>query len=308
MAKNNIKIIVLMSTYNGAKYLEEQVDSIFDQNNVDVHLIIRDDGSTDETVNLINRLRERYGSKITTYFGDNVGYRHSFLYLLSVAPDAEYYAFSDQDDVWKPNKLCVAINKLNSINDPIRLYASELTITDDKLNNINVKRKSYKINGIESYFTRARLAGCTYVFSQELKKLAVCLYHKNKLGKVFDHDFLVGSCAFACGTVFIDKKSYIFHRRLNSSVTSGGNGLVKRFKAEYRNVFLNKNFHKNMAMILLDNCYDIMKPNAKRFLKIVSKYDINLKNYINLLFYKGRTSGIFICDVEQFFKISILNY
>ena len=95
-------VVVLMSTYNGAAHLEEQIESIINQEDVNVRLIIRDDGSKDDTV----ALAKKYTDEVIE--GSNLGYRYSFLELIRNAPDADYYALSDQDDIWKPQKLVSA--------------------------------------------------------------------------------------------------------------------------------------------------------------------------------------------------------
>ena len=121
------KVLVLMSTYNGEKYLGQQIESILAQEKVDVHLMIRDDGSTDNTRNVLKRYENN--DRITIKYGKNTGVGVSFLKLLYVNMDADYYAFSDQDDVWKKDKLIAGIRKLEEINGPA-LYASNQTVTD----------------------------------------------------------------------------------------------------------------------------------------------------------------------------------
>ena len=77
------KVAVLMSTYNGETYLEEQINSILKQKNIDVELIIRDDGSTDNTVAIIEEYMDIYDN-ITFFKGNNKGYANSFLSLLKI--------------------------------------------------------------------------------------------------------------------------------------------------------------------------------------------------------------------------------
>lgn len=90
------KVIVLMSTYNGERHLVEQIESILNQEGVDVRLMIRDDGSNDKTV----EIARKYTDDVVV--GDNIGFRYSFLELIKNAPEAEYYALADQDDIWLP--------------------------------------------------------------------------------------------------------------------------------------------------------------------------------------------------------------
>ena len=109
-------ILVLMSTYNGSKYIKQQIESIFKQKNVNADILIRDDGSTDDTIDIINSFGD---DRIKLYKGYNLGSTNSFIDLIKYSakhyPDYEYYAFSDQDDVWEPEKIKVAVNALKKI-------------------------------------------------------------------------------------------------------------------------------------------------------------------------------------------------
>ena len=95
-----MQVAVLMSTYNGEKYIRDQIDSILSQIKVNVTLFIRDDGSTDSTVKIITQYTEKY-SNIKFWVGENIGVGNSFMQLLySLTDEFDYYAFSDQDDIW----------------------------------------------------------------------------------------------------------------------------------------------------------------------------------------------------------------
>lgn len=106
-----LKVNILMSTYNGEKYIEEQIQSILNQEEVIIKLYIRDDGSTDNTVKIIESFNKE---NIVLFKMSNIGWKKSFLELTKLVEyhDDEYYAFSDQDDVWKKNKISIAINYL----------------------------------------------------------------------------------------------------------------------------------------------------------------------------------------------------
>ena len=101
------KVCVLMSTYNGEKYLKEQIDSILKQKGVKVNLLVRDDGSTDNTLSLLEEYKKK--GLLDYCCGSNMKPARSFMELLSIAPDSDYYAFSDQDDYWEHDKLFNAV-------------------------------------------------------------------------------------------------------------------------------------------------------------------------------------------------------
>lgn len=104
---NTKSVQVVMSTYNGEKYLKEQIDSILSQEGVDVRLYIRDDGSSDRTTDILASYQEHKNVKIEK--GNNLGFAKSFLTALDECDEADYYAFSDQDDVWEKDKLSTAM-------------------------------------------------------------------------------------------------------------------------------------------------------------------------------------------------------
>lgn len=104
---SNPSVAVLMSTYNGEKYLIEQIDSILNQSYENIHLFIRDDGSTDDTRSILNQFMDN--PKVTVIMGTkNLGYKNSFLSLLKTIVNTydeyQYFSFSDQDDIWMKEK------------------------------------------------------------------------------------------------------------------------------------------------------------------------------------------------------------
>lgn len=101
------KVAILLSAYNGGRYIEEQLESIYHQTYKDFQLYIRDDGSEKEFVELLEKMKKKYG--FVLYEGNNLGFVGSFMWLLRNVKDAEYYTFADQDDIWKEKKLEKAV-------------------------------------------------------------------------------------------------------------------------------------------------------------------------------------------------------
>ncbi|EME3524541.1 glycosyltransferase, partial [Enterococcus faecium] len=93
-------VTVFMSTYNSEMYLEEQIKSILKQKKVKVSLWVRDDGSSDNTINILEKYKKK--GKLTYFSGCNLGYGKSFLDLFkNIKIPTDYYAYSDQDDYWE---------------------------------------------------------------------------------------------------------------------------------------------------------------------------------------------------------------
>ena len=115
---------VLLSSYNGEKYIREQLDSILAQEGVNIQLLIRDDGSTDGTNSILTEYEQRCDN-ISVIYGINVGVIQSFFLLLEQAGSYPYIALADQDDVWLKQKLKRAIEKIkkeeNNIRKPLTL-------------------------------------------------------------------------------------------------------------------------------------------------------------------------------------------
>ena len=125
-----MKIAVLLSTFNGEKYLKEQIESILSQSHKDLILYIRDDGSSDNTKIIL----DNYASKdrrITIDYGRNIGYTRSFFEMLKVV-EADAYAFCDQDDLWMSDKLERANRILEKTRVPT-LWFSNVNICDENM-------------------------------------------------------------------------------------------------------------------------------------------------------------------------------
>ena len=92
------KVTILLSSYNGETYLDEQLESIEAQKDVQTRILVRDDGSTDHTCDILDQWQQK--TNLKWYCGENIGPARSFMDLLRQAGDSYYYAFSDQDDYW----------------------------------------------------------------------------------------------------------------------------------------------------------------------------------------------------------------
>ena len=133
-------IHILLSTYNGERYLSEQLDSIIAQTVADWRLFVRDDGSTDTTVQLLEKYAKADRRIRLITDGENIGACRSFERLLTQCGEADYYAFADQDDVWKPEKLAVCLDQMHRQEHiypakPIVVH-TDLQVVDEHLHEI----------------------------------------------------------------------------------------------------------------------------------------------------------------------------
>ena len=153
---NVSKVQVLLSTYNGEKYLKEQLDSLLAQDYPNIDILIRDDGSKDSTKQILTGYENH--KNIRVIYGSNIGITASFLELLKISdPEAEFLAFCDQDDVWLKDKISRAVAALQKHPSDIPLmYCSRLTIVDESLRIIGyskLPRKGLSFNNAPVSYT-----------------------------------------------------------------------------------------------------------------------------------------------------------
>ena len=162
------QLCVLMSTYNGEEYVIEQLDSIFSQTAKDCHIsaLIRDDGSTDNTVLLCKEYVKRNGYDIEIIEGENIKPARSFLELIRKCPTADFYAFCDQDDIWLPGKVQAAISCLED-EKPV-LWYSNYNVVDDGLNLIHQVPIQEQIEDPLRVLFYNNVPGCVMVFNYSL--------------------------------------------------------------------------------------------------------------------------------------------
>lgn len=125
-------VAVLIPTYQGVLYLETQIKSVYEQKDVTFDLYICDDGSTDGTIELLNRLNSQFNFKVLTTT-NRIGSNGAFFHLLGLVEEADYVAFCDQDDIWRQDKLISSITKLTHENSDLVFSRREYIDLNDKV-------------------------------------------------------------------------------------------------------------------------------------------------------------------------------
>lgn len=265
-------VLVLLSTYNGAKYLQEQIDSVLNQEGVEVVLLIRDDSSTDNTLEII-KLNKQNHDNIFFITGPNCKSAASFMELVFEAnksySDFDYFAFCDQDDVWCKDKLISAVDKLSHGKDNVpSLYIGAYQMVDLSLNRIETHINAPMLD-VQSAIASNAATGCTMVFNKQLLSLIAAKKPKDFIM----HDYWVYMvCLVSGGHVVYDPVPHILYRQHGHNVIGGlGDTFCKRWVTRIRKVFCyGDRFKSKMAFQLL-SCYsDLMTPTDRIFLKYVA--------------------------------------
>ncbi len=228
-------VAILMSTYNGEKYLQAQIDSIKNQSESDWKLYIRDDGSTDGTEDIIKK-NTAQDSRIEYVFDEerNLGPKCSFFKLLKEI-DADYYFFCDQDDVWKENKLEVMLSviKEKECEQPILVYSS-LECVDSNLKRVenDFENLMGKLKKPTDRFIGNDMPGVTMLFNKKVRELFM---KTTDYAGIEMHDWWIALIAANFGEIyFIDQKLVLYRQHGTNTVGAGHNGgfLKKIFHAD----------------------------------------------------------------------------
>lgn len=301
------RVLVLMSTYNGSKFILEQLDSIFNQIDVDITIYVRDDGSIDNTVKLI----ENYNHpkrKIQIITGENIGCAKSFFLLLTKAElystKYEYFALSDQDDIWEPQKIKKGIRCLQTLRKSSpNLYCSNLKILRN--NKLDGLMYSTPISpSIHNSLLSNIVTGCTTIFNIELIKLI------NELG-IPDfpimHDWWMYKCAITFGNVYYDESSYIMYRQHGHNVIGARTQITLLEKSInlWKSIFdrQSQHYREQSAIEFLEKANKRLTQEQSMIIKEVSTYRASFKNRIILVLDKKITNNNFRIIIRIIFGL-----
>lgn len=280
-------VLILMSTYNGEKFLVEQLDSILNQEKVTVHFLIRDDGSTDSTLQILEKYKKQHNN-IEIIKGDNIGWRKSFMCLVQYAEkhysNFNYFAFADQDDIWLPEKLHRAITKLQTLSDGINMYCSNLFYYKNGINH-GLIRKNHIIPTYKNCLVRNYATGCTIVFN----KKTLLSVSKEIPSIIVAHDYWIYIISVLLGSVIIDNNSSILYRQHENNQIGSKGGLKDVWTRRLKNLKRTFNEHEKelLAKELLRIYGNSMPSEAKLAVKKVAYYRTSWKNKLSLMFDSG---------------------
>lgn len=296
-----MKICVIMSTYNGEKYIEQQLDSIFTSPQ-NIFLYVRDDGSKDRTIEILKDYGIKHAVSIEVNEGKNVGSAESFLTALRECPKADYYAFCDQDDVWTDGKLSAAMEQIGATNQPV-LWCSDYQVTDSDLHVIIQSVLEQPVQDSVRAVFYNNVPGCTMVFNwalmQELRKV--------EISNIRMHDIMAINVALITGRVIFDRTPYVLYRQHGNNVLGYRHKKIQLGKwiKEKLELVINKENYSTSeyAQAVLNAFESEMNAREKAEYKLISKMNGSLISRLKVLaspYTKekiGRTSVSIRCKI-----------
>ncbi|MGE5329787.1 MAG: glycosyltransferase family 2 protein [Deltaproteobacteria bacterium] len=298
-----MKIDILLSTYNGEKFIREQLDSLLGQTFQDWRLLIRDDGSLDATIEIIQEYSKRYPEKIV-FINDqdkHLGACFSFARLLELS-DAEYMMFCDQDDVWLDNKIEITLAKMLEMEkayfDKPILVHTDLKVADQNLKvssdsiwryqKLNPERQSLNYMLVENNVT-----GCTVLINKKLKEL-VMPFSKEAI----IHDWWLALVASALGKIGYVKQPTILYRQ------HGRNEIgAKKYSLKY---FIKKFENKNKMTNLFYNIFKQSKALEEVYGSLMEESERKTAQRFSTLLEQSRLARIRTIIKYRFTKNGVL--
>lgn len=240
---------ILMSTFHGERFLRTQLDSLINQDYSQISILIRDDGSSDQTVPIIKTYQALH-SHIQLIEGSNIGVVNSFFSLLqNVDTQAAYFALCDQDDIWSSNKISTAVSVLSDSSEP-QLFLSLFNYIDAQDALLGTSAKPRKALGIRHALVQNRFPGCTMVFNRAALELVTS--HLPDLGRLRIHDWWIYLVVAALGKVHFEHQPLISYRQHETNTI----GLREsRLDARIRRLLRNERYCTQQA-ILLKECFE----------------------------------------------------
>ena len=225
----NRTVLIMMASYNGEKYICQQIESILNQTYQNILLIIQDDGSTDNTIEIIKNFQKNDKRVILWYNDKKHGPYENFHTLINKCKNLnpfDYYMFSDHDDIWDIDKVEVFLKILENKEvccKPIMAYA-DMRIVDE---NNNVTKDSVnaifnlKYNNKWSTLYNHVIYGCNSIMNKELFDLVPVVNIDEKICHILCHDNYYGKFAAFFGELIYVDKVLMNYRRYSSNVTAG---------------------------------------------------------------------------------------
>ena len=246
------RVDIILATYNGAKYLADQLESILMQTHRNIKVIIRDDGSTDGTQEIINDYSVRYPDLILSITDDtgNVGVIENFNMLLS-RTESDYIMFSDQDDIWRCNKIELTLEAMRRAECGNQgkllpaLVFTDLIVTDENLAIVAQSFWRYQhinpdLNSFNRLLMQNVVTGCTVMINRRLFDLAYPVPNEAIM-----HDWWFAMVASVFGVISPCKDKTIYYRQHGTNVAGASRYDVKYIWGKAFEIMSRRQLQKN---------------------------------------------------------------
>lgn len=279
---------ILISAYNGERFINQQIESILNQTYQEYHIYVRDDGSTDETIQKVQKYVDT--DEVTLIRGNNLGFAGSFLELLRLADEGDYWAFCDQDDVWHENKIMWAIEWLSQQDETVPcLFHSAFENVGMNLEHINYYLPPKYDYDFQRALTECLYMGFSMVINKKLRQMMLKCDSKN----IVSHDWLAQLIAVAFGKCKFDARVATKHRRHSGSITldNGKNKITWLIHG-----LVGQNKIANNAVEFERVYGNDLKEDEKELIKLFAN-DSCFKNNLKKAFYPRRWRPIWYSEV-----------
>lgn len=263
-------ISLAMPTYNGGKYLREQLDSIYAQTLLPDEVVVVDDCSTDDTISILEEYRLKYGLK---YFRNekNLGYNKNFEKAITLC-SGNYIALSDQDDIWLPTKIQKSYYKLIEIENELPALVSSFCSTNIQVLNRGQQNKRID-GGWELNLNRYVSQGCTLMFNKKLVEFII------PFPEEVMYDAYIGFVASMIGNRYYIGEELMYYRIHNNNAFATSHN---SFKERVYN-----NLHRRIPCWFDNNRYKALLYVKQNFQNLIEP---NKLQYLNQILYLYETS------------------
>lgn len=283
------KVKVLLSAYNGDRYICDQIDSILAQSYQNIEIIVRDDGSADQTVRKLRRYEKEH--KIHLIQGENIGFINSFLRLIEESGEADYFAFCDQDDIWLPDKIQMAVDVLNIQDHSVPLlYFSNYDFYSSDMKFLDHGRMLSIGPSFQNALVDCMPLGISSVFNKR-----TCDSIRDHMPKsCCGHDWWTYLLCAGTGKVIFENKVTVKYRRHEKNVSAGGMDFVRFQIWRFKKFFIHDYFYNVREQIreFAKHYQAQLKPEDKSLLDLFLTDRYSFKNAVKKMFYPQRYRSV----------------
>ena len=270
--KKSPSVAILMCTYNGEDFLEEQLDSIQHQDYKNWTLYVNDDGSKDATLDILKRYQKKWSNKkLHISRGPQKGFSQNFLQIICDKKiQADLYFLSDQDDLWMPHKLSHTIKKISKL-DPLKptLYCARTTyVSSDAKKILGESDLFLRPPSFRNAIVQSIAGGNTMAFNNALKKI-VSQFNE---AEIVSHDwwlYIVNE--LSGGKTLYDTESTILYRQHNRSLIGANTGFLAKLR---RLRMLLVGVYRDFNSKHLDAFNKINLPSSRVNIKLIDEFFI----------------------------------